>query len=99
MAERKEVRLSEKRFRSYLGAYAVQPGAALVATFEGGRLMAQRAGQTKVEIYPEAEDRFFMKPELLNFVNVPQTPSNSLRLACKLESGTPEAGDVLGQEK
>ena len=61
VAERKEVKLSEQVLRAYTGTYELQPDAALVITLEGGRLMAQPAGQTKVEIYPEAEDKFFMK--------------------------------------
>ena len=47
--------------RAYVGTYALQPEVDLVITLEEGRLMAQPRDQPKLQIYAEAEDKFFLK--------------------------------------
>ena len=43
-----------------MGEYELGPNFILNATREGDKLMTQAASQPKVEIFPEAETRFFL---------------------------------------
>jgi CubicO group peptidase (beta-lactamase class C family) len=60
-AERKEIKLDPALYDQYVGEYELAPGFAIVITKEGGKLMGQATGQPKVELYPEAETKFFLK--------------------------------------
>jgi CubicO group peptidase (beta-lactamase class C family) len=60
-AERKEVKLDPALYDQYVGEYELAPGFAVVITKEDGKLMGQATGQPKVELYPEAEMKFFLK--------------------------------------
>ena len=44
-----------------MGEYELAPGFFIVITREDGKLMGQATGQPKVELYPEAETKFFLK--------------------------------------
>jgi hypothetical protein len=60
-AERKEIKLDPALYDQYVGEYELAPGFAVVITKENGKLMGQATGQPKVELYPEAETKFFLK--------------------------------------
>ena len=60
-AERKEIKLDPALYDQYVGEYELAPGFAVVITKEDGKLMGQATGQPKVELYPEAETKFFLK--------------------------------------
>jgi CubicO group peptidase (beta-lactamase class C family) len=60
-AERKEVKLDPALYDRYVGEYELAPGFFIIITKEEGKLMGQATGQPKVELYPEAETKFFLK--------------------------------------
>ena len=60
-AERKEIKLDPALYDQFVGEYELAPGFAVVITKENGKLMGQATGQPKVELYPEAETKFFLK--------------------------------------
>jgi CubicO group peptidase (beta-lactamase class C family)/uncharacterized protein YneR len=60
-AERKEVKLDPALYDQYVGEYELAPGFSIVITKEEGKLMGQATGQPKVELFPEAETKFFLK--------------------------------------
>lgn len=45
----------------YVGTYQLQPGVDVMISVEDGHLMGQITGQPKLQLYPEAENRFFLK--------------------------------------
>jgi hypothetical protein len=59
---RKEVKLDPKVYDAYVGRYAVGPDTILTLTREGDRLMAQPNNEGKIELFPESETTFFLKP-------------------------------------
>lgn len=60
-AERQEIKLDPALYDQYVGEYELAPGYFIVITREDGKLMGQATGQAKVELYPEAETKFFLK--------------------------------------
>jgi CubicO group peptidase (beta-lactamase class C family) len=60
-AERKEIKLDPAFYDQYVGEYELAPGFIIVITKEDGKLMGQATGQPKVELFPEAETKFFLK--------------------------------------
>ena len=46
---------------SYEGTYRMTPKFALVIRTEGGRLFIRATGQNEFELFPESDDRFFMR--------------------------------------
>ncbi|OCO98826.1 hypothetical protein BC374_13480 [Ensifer sp. LC13] len=48
-------------YDAYLGTYRLAPGFELTIVRDGERLFAQATGQDRIEIFPEAEHRFFAK--------------------------------------
>jgi len=44
-----------------VGDYQLMPGFVLTVTVEGEKIFTQATGQSKVEIYPESETKFFLK--------------------------------------
>jgi len=60
-AERSEIKLDPALYDQYVGEYELAPGFAVVITKEDGKLMGQATGQPKVELFPEAETKFFLK--------------------------------------
>jgi len=60
-AERREIKLDPALYDQYVGEYELAPGFLVVITKEDGKLMGQATGQPKVELFPEAETKFFLK--------------------------------------
>lgn len=58
---RTEVAVDPAVLARYVGTYQLQPGFDFTFTVEGGHLMGQITGQPKLQLYPEAENRFFLK--------------------------------------
>jgi hypothetical protein len=56
-----EVNLTPDILANYIGEYELAPGFVLNVTAEGDKLFAQATGQSKVEIFPESETKFFLK--------------------------------------
>jgi len=59
--ERTEIEFGEEVLRAYVGEYEASPELTIVVTLEDGRLHAQPTGQTKLPLFAEAEDRFFLR--------------------------------------
>lgn len=59
--ERTEITLPEETLEEYVGEYALAPGNTIVITLEDGRLHALPSGQSKLPLFAEAEDRFFLR--------------------------------------
>jgi CubicO group peptidase (beta-lactamase class C family) len=60
-AARKEIKLDPNTYHSYAGQYEIEPGRVPTVTMEGDRLFVSGFGFPKVEAFPEAEDKFFLK--------------------------------------
>jgi len=60
-AERQEIKLGPALYDQYVGEYELAPGFYILITREDEKLMGQATGQPKVELYPEAETKFFLK--------------------------------------
>jgi len=58
---RAEVKVDPKLLDAYVGQYEVKPGVILTVTKEADRLMAQLTGQPKFDIFPESQNKFFLK--------------------------------------
>jgi CubicO group peptidase (beta-lactamase class C family) len=56
-----EIKLAPETLNRYAGDYQIMPGFILAVTVEGDRIFTQATGQSKVEIYPESETKFFLK--------------------------------------
>lgn len=56
-----EISLSPEILNRYVGDYQLMPGFVLAVTVEGEKIFTQATGQSKVEIYPESETKFFLK--------------------------------------
>ena len=61
IAENTEISLSPEQMKPFVGVYEVQPGFSLTFTLEDGHLMTQATGQEKFEVFPSAENTFFLK--------------------------------------
>jgi serine-type D-Ala-D-Ala carboxypeptidase/endopeptidase len=48
-------------YDGYTGVYELGPGFQLTLTREGDQLMGQATGQPQLELFPESENRFFLK--------------------------------------
>ncbi len=59
VTERKEVTLAADVLAAYPGTYAGQ--ATFIITLENGHLMGQLVPQPKIELFAEAQDKFFLK--------------------------------------
>jgi CubicO group peptidase (beta-lactamase class C family) len=59
-AERQAVQVDPHLFDDYAGTYEVGPEV-LTVTREGDHLMAKITGESKTEMFPESESRFFLK--------------------------------------
>ena len=59
--EHKETKLDAKLFDSYVGKYKLAPGAIMTISRDMERFFVQLTGQEKIEIFPEAETKFFCK--------------------------------------
>lgn len=59
--ERKEVKVSEKVLKTYVGEYELDPNRILTITFEEGSLWGQPSGQEKRQLFAESQTKFFLK--------------------------------------
>jgi CubicO group peptidase (beta-lactamase class C family) len=59
--QRTEIKVEPKTLATYVGEYQLAPNVTLTVTQEGDRLSAQVTGQQRFEIFPEAENEFFLK--------------------------------------
>ncbi len=57
----KEITLDAKTLDAYVGQYQLTPSLIFTLTNDGGHLMAQTAGQPKIELFPESPTVFFVK--------------------------------------
>ncbi len=60
-SERKEITLAPEVLRQYVGEYQLAPGATLSVTLNGHQLETQLTDQQKIPVFPEAQNRFFLK--------------------------------------
>ncbi|QQS40415.1 MAG: serine hydrolase [Acidobacteriota bacterium] len=58
---KKEVELSEEQLEQYVGKYELTPTFAIVITREGKHLYGEPTGQSRLELFAEKEDEFFLK--------------------------------------
>lgn len=58
---RKEIKLDPKIYNQYAGQYDAESGESITVTKEGDRLFVKVLSFPKVEAFPEAEDKFFLK--------------------------------------
>ncbi len=59
--ERTAIELPPEALERYTGRYVAQGALSMEITREGNRLFVQAAGQPKLELFAEAEDRFFLR--------------------------------------
>jgi CubicO group peptidase (beta-lactamase class C family) len=59
--ERKEIALDAKALKPYLGEYAITPNFVMTVTEEGGKLMVQATGQSKLPMFAESKTKFFLR--------------------------------------
>jgi CubicO group peptidase (beta-lactamase class C family) len=55
------IKLDSKVLETYLGEYEINPGFTFVISKEQDKLFLQATGQERVEIFAEAENKFFLK--------------------------------------
>ena len=60
-AERKEITVLPNILEGYVGTYQLAPKFNLMITVEGGQLMAQASGQSKLPVFARSDSRFFYK--------------------------------------
>lgn len=60
-SEFKEMKISETALEQYVGEYQLLPEMTLTVTREGDKLFGHPSGQNRIQFYPYAEDKFFIK--------------------------------------
>lgn len=60
VVKRQEITLSEAQMLPYVGEYELAPGYNLAVTYDQG-LKVQMPGQERFEVFPESEQKFFLK--------------------------------------
>ncbi len=60
-SERQAVKLAPAILKSYEGTYEINPRFGITIRAEGDRLIAQATGQGPLDLFPEAQDRFFYR--------------------------------------
>jgi hypothetical protein len=58
---RKEIRVDSKILDAYVGRYALDPKQTVTITRKAGGLLVEYPGQPQIDLYPESENRFFVK--------------------------------------
>ena len=59
--ERKEIKVTEKVLKTYVGEYEMGPGRILTLTLENGSLWGQPTEQPKRQLFAESNTKFFLK--------------------------------------
>lgn len=60
-AERQAAKVDPALYDAYTGKYEMRPGFVIAVTREGDQIFGQPTGQSKAELFPESETRFFLK--------------------------------------
>ena len=60
-SERREINLPREQLTSYVGTYQLAPKVKMTMTLDGDRMMTQLSGQQKLQVFPEADGKFFLK--------------------------------------
>jgi hypothetical protein len=60
-SERKQILVDPKVFEGYIGRYQLMPNIVVTVSRDGNHLFSQTNAQPKSEIFPEAENDYFMK--------------------------------------
>ncbi len=81
--EGKEVKVDSSVFDAYVGEYEIQPGFVLTVTKEGGKLMGQATGQTKLELEPVSETQFTISSVKANITFLKDAEGNISSLNLK----------------
>jgi hypothetical protein len=59
--EKEVITIAANTLNDYTGSYELQPGFIIKVTTTEGKIFGQATGQPEVEMFPEAEDTFFLK--------------------------------------
>ncbi|MCX6175189.1 MAG: serine hydrolase [Ignavibacteriales bacterium] len=59
--EQKEVKISPEALMKYVGKYQLAPNFILTISVKGEQIFAQASGQPQIEIFPSADNKFYMK--------------------------------------
>jgi hypothetical protein len=59
--ERKEIKVTEKVLKTYVGEYEMGPDRILTVTLEDGYLWGQPTNQQKRQLFAESQTKFFLK--------------------------------------
>jgi hypothetical protein len=57
----KEITLSKEILKHYVGTYRLSPNIDILVTLDDTQLGVQLTGQQRFPVYPEAENKFFLK--------------------------------------
>jgi CubicO group peptidase (beta-lactamase class C family) len=60
-SERREIKLPREQLTSYVGTYQLAPKVRMTMTLDGDQMMTQLSGQQKLQVFPEADGKFFLK--------------------------------------
>lgn len=79
---RTEVSVNPELFDAYVGKYELHPGFVLSVTRVGNKLITQATGQPQLQVFPESEAKFFLKPvdAQITFVKDPNGRVNEIIL-------------------
>lgn len=56
------VQLAEEKLKAYVGDYELAPNFVIAITLDEGKLMGQPTGQSKIELFAENENKFYVEP-------------------------------------
>jgi len=59
--ERKEIKVTDKVLKSYVGEYEMTPERTLTITLKDGYLWGEPTGQTARQLFAESQTKFFLK--------------------------------------
>ena len=93
--ERTEIPVSEEVLRAYVGSYELSPDLSVVVTLEGGRLHVQPTGQSKLPLFAEAPDRFFLRAANVQ-VSFTRDASGAVTGIVVHQGGTQQSGRKVG---
>jgi CubicO group peptidase (beta-lactamase class C family) len=60
-SDKKTAQVDPAVLAAYVGTYELMPGFSLLITVEDSRLFTQPTGQSKLELFPESDTKFFLK--------------------------------------
>jgi hypothetical protein len=90
--ERTEITVAEEVLQQYVGEYQMSPGTGdLTITLENGRLHVQPTGQSKVPLFAEREDAFFLRTVNVQ-IRFTRAPTGEVRSLVFTRDGTQRTG-------